>query len=162
MSCHKYVAASREQHGSSIKRSGEYGTAMERCPRLCRSSSASCQQPCSYPSSAVTLNPPPIPRPVSPGEPQLALGRMLNPRSHLIPKLGTFLAGRRGRCRRTAALVLHKAGSERRSARRRDGFMHQHKTQACRSSQWGSGISQPVFVCGYGSVSIYPGYSSSE
>lgn len=48
------------------------------------------------------------------------------------------------------------------SARRRDGCMPRHKAQACTSPQRGSGISQPVFVCGYRSVSIYAGYSSSE
>lgn len=87
MSRHQYVAASREQHGSSLKHSGERGTAVERCPRLRRSSSTSCQRPYSYPSSAAALNPPPphVPRLVSPGELHLAMGRMLDPRSHPAP-----------------------------------------------------------------------------
>lgn len=106
-----------------------------RCPHLC-------QQP--Y-SSAMSPNPTGVPKRAAsrPGK---------DAPTYKAPNLSTFLAG----CGcRMAAIRSHKAGSER-------CRVHRHKTRARPSFPRGFGVSQTVFVCGYRSVSICPGYSASK
>lgn len=106
-----------------------------RCPHLCLQSYG----------SAMSLNPAGVPR-------RAASPPRKDAPTHEAPNLSTFLAGC---CCRMAAIRSHKAGSER-------CCVHRHKTRARPSFPWGSGVSQPLFVCGYGSVSICPGYSASK